>query len=718
MAASDPSPDATDAGPATTEALLVALAILALIVAAFALPPFSPGAAAGPDNESGPNTPVETAPPPTSTPSGGTDSGTPTDEEVRVIDDGNSSGGSDARVTNRSVTEPHPDCFVVVWDRLVPGDGATILIWNDESYVGSQTVWFENRSIGTTGLAGLVQGRVPYQREIDITAEVPPVEECHFLHLEKRQGYDAYVSEHGERPTIVVGDPGEGQTPTDGTVSESYPVRGQPNLTVIGEPYPEEPVEIHASVAGVPMRDATVSVDGSRVGATDANGNATIQVPGGGQDAFEVSVERGDFRASERVEILLLTVAIEPQQVLAVPGGEATVVARVAERPAEDVTVSIAGERLGTTNADGTVTMTLPAKLGATVTAAGAHGQTAGAAVWPHYLVTALVVVFAVGVVVFSLLGVARTESGPSWRRVAAGWIAVGAFVAAWIGWGPRGAAAVLGVLALAGIAIVAVRRREAIEQWVGRARSGVRNAGTWIRAMALRTATVLARLTERIPDGFRGLLALLRTAFEAAIARVRVVGGWLRTRPRRVPAAIARLLSRFRRALGILRREYLSRWVLVALLGAALVILGAAWYADAEGAIGATVALGVLGLLAWWRLSGEDTSTETGEVSIGHGAPSVSGASRTAAERKRSLRELWRTFARWVVPGHWRTRTPGEIARSAVDRGFPESPVRQLTAVFREVEYGNRSLSDDRLERAREAFQALRDRDDEEAAD
>jgi hypothetical protein len=75
--------------------------------------------------------------------------------------------------------------------------------------------------------------------------------------------------------------------------------------------------------------------------------------------------------------------------------------------------------------------------------------------------------------------------------------------------------------------------------------------------------------------------------------------------------------------------------------------------------------------------------------------------------ERVFSLRELWRQFARRVVPGSWRTRTPGEVARAAVDRGFPREPVEELTDAFRDVEYGAESATT-RRERAKAAFDSL----------
>jgi len=50
--------------------------------------------------------------------------------------------------------------------------------------------------------------------------------------------------------------------------------------------------------------------------------------------------------------------------------------------------------------------------------------------------------------------------------------------------------------------------------------------------------------------------------------------------------------------------------------------------------------------------------------------------------------------------------KTPAEFAETAIDRGWPERPVRTLTERFREVRYGGR---EDDAEDTRSAFQRLR---------
>ncbi|WP_049934850.1 DUF4129 domain-containing protein [Haloplanus natans] len=74
------------------------------------------------------------------------------------------------------------------------------------------------------------------------------------------------------------------------------------------------------------------------------------------------------------------------------------------------------------------------------------------------------------------------------------------------------------------------------------------------------------------------------------------------------------------------------------------------------------------------------------------------------------TLRDLWREFVGLVAPPRATTRTPGEIARYAVDRGLPAAPIHALTEAYRDAEYGRFAPDADRLSRAREALRAVRE--------
>ena len=67
-------------------------------------------------------------------------------------------------------------------------------------------------------------------------------------------------------------------------------------------------------------------------------------------------------------------------------------------------------------------------------------------------------------------------------------------------------------------------------------------------------------------------------------------------------------------------------------------------------------------------------------------------GSSDTPSGEALTVRQAWDEFRNHVSLGSWRTSTPGEVARWAVDRdGLPPDPVRTLRDAFRDVEYGGR---------------------------
>lgn len=58
-------------------------------------------------------------------------------------------------------------------------------------------------------------------------------------------------------------------------------------------------------------------------------------------------------------------------------------------------------------------------------------------------------------------------------------------------------------------------------------------------------------------------------------------------------------------------------------------------------------------------------------------------------------------------------THTPGQIARRAVEAGYPDDAVVRLTAAFRDVEYGGREQTRERLREVAEALERIRGDDD-----
>ncbi|WP_135825237.1 DUF4129 domain-containing protein [Halorussus ruber] len=73
------------------------------------------------------------------------------------------------------------------------------------------------------------------------------------------------------------------------------------------------------------------------------------------------------------------------------------------------------------------------------------------------------------------------------------------------------------------------------------------------------------------------------------------------------------------------------------------------------------------------------------------------------------SVEEAWESMRNRVPVSNREARTPGEVARAAARRGYPDEAVRQLTDAFREVRYGGLPR-EDRTDSARSALSRLRD--------
>lgn len=74
------------------------------------------------------------------------------------------------------------------------------------------------------------------------------------------------------------------------------------------------------------------------------------------------------------------------------------------------------------------------------------------------------------------------------------------------------------------------------------------------------------------------------------------------------------------------------------------------------------------------------------------------------------SVVAAWETLVASVPVQNPEATTPAEYARKAVSLGFPETPVRRLTGLFREVRYGGRRESEERVTVARRAIDAIRE--------
>lgn len=675
---------------------LVGLSLVGLVVAAFlAPPPAAPGGTGASPSGDAAGQAVHTATP----------AGEDSERATRLTDeDGGRVTGSGDPIPIPGDSPPATEgCGVVIERRPTPGALLTVQVYQDRRPAASTRVWFNGRYVGRTGDDGRATGRVPYQRRLNVTVETPGGTPCEFFRRTAADGgsnrqFEPLSASLGE-PSAAESDavvvdrqahagratPADQRTPAD-TSTGQYGVYGGVNVSVVGDPYPGSTVTLVAAVEGVPMRHANVSVAGERVGQTDGEGRYRLAVPD--RDAVSVTVQRGAFDGSRRVGVLDLGVRVDPGEGLPVPGEAGSVNATIDGEPVANAAVTVDGRDLGATGTNGSLAFTLPANPAATVTVA-TERQTATTTLWSVYAGTIVVTAVLLVLTAVTVAAAAFLFDRGAARRLGVAWAAFDVLYLAVVLWEHDGLAVALGAVGVAALyryrATAASGSESAIEL--------LARVTDWARRTALRVATGVEAAVSR----------LVRLAARAA--------AWLRSLPLWPPALGGRLRhwlrSVGRQAAGRLSAALTARRVVAAgLSGTGVALSVARW--GVGGGLATAAALAVGGsLVLLWRQPGDSspTASESGTTETGERDEPPTESNDAPA----SLRALWRAFARRIAPGRWRTRTPAEVSRAAIERGLPREPVEALTRAFREVEYGG-DPSESHRDRARAAYDALVD--------
>ncbi|AEH35778.1 DUF4129 domain-containing protein [Halopiger xanaduensis] len=503
------------------------------------------------------------------------------------------------------------------------------------------------------------------------------------------------------------------------------------------QPTPGSTVAVTVTGDGDPVEGATVYFNDEQVGTTDADGTVTGEVPYAetlevradvsptetetttargsasvsgpalpglgssrqfhGAVAMPLSAVQDSQAGNETGDGARTTVEMNPETALTIDGGpiagtNVTVVATVNGNPIPQGTVTVDNEAYGTTDDDGAAVIPVPETPG-NATIAVERGEIRA---------ERTIAVEALSLTVddrFPLPGRsvdARLEYGN--ESVANATILVDGAAAATTG---ADGAATVG-LPLADRATITAEYEGA------RATTTVdglyRNAALLVLAVVV-GALLLWRLAARYDAGDR-----LRS-LPSPTSLLERLGDALRTLGRRTVDAIvrvARSLESFGywvagRTRAVVRAlERAGRW-LVALPG--------------ELATKGLAALAALHPIRLYRFLRDAIRSllRSSRERVDDVSGAVTGANEGAAagdeetdEDVRTLRELWAEFVQLVRPPRLRTKTPGEVGRYAVEKGFPEPPVRTVVDAFRDGEYGETAPSEDRLERVRAAVRSV----------
>lgn len=715
--AGDASPDESTADVDYRQVSFVALAALAVVFAALVAP-----GVVGHDRESGDGGP-------TGERSADGDAGEGSDAPVDLTDLlewlnwAEESGGTEGS------GEGEPACTIFLDDDPVPGATLTATIHaGDEPLVGAR-VWFDDRAVGTTDERGRVTGEVPYVEELAIRVEaadgrcetIEPTSPG--LGTDLTESPDAAVYDPvtddaatdgavtGDPPSLVpaevptavespaaagvgtaaiaVGSTAQPKEAAGTNATVEYDVDGEVDLAVRGRPDPGARVTVEASIDDVPMGEAEVAVDGDPVAETDANGTATVSIPDDGTDRVDVRVARGDFAGSTVVDVRVLEATLAPEGLAPVPGSDGLVVAERADEPVADAAVAVDGDVRAATGVDGTAPIRLPLDPTAPVTVR-TDDQTATVTLVGVY--GGPVLALAVGFVGLAAAS-ARTHGarGPVALAAVAAAGLIALLVEAFVG-PVAGALALVGLLSVGIAGLIATADRRVA------------------RPSAQGATRRVDRLVGRVVAGVVAVVARLEGGLDRLLSALERIGPWIGSLGRSGTAATRRVLAWFARlprrgAAGVRRavagvRDRPLRHLAWA-VGASILVTAGYVLGGPLGAALALVALGVVRVVASRRRGA--SATREADTSAAE-----SSAIAPSPVETRSVQETWRAFARSVAPGEWRTRAPAEIERRAIERGYPPGPVRELTALFREVEYGDRRISPTTSERARRAAAAV----------
>lgn len=716
------------------------LALVGLVLAAFATPVVpvdAPDASApdvdGPDVD-GPN-------------------GDPGDREIET-DGGDGNGEVPGliewllRLFDLVETDPEPPdgdgdgepCLIVLDREPTPGANLTVTVLSADRTVEGASVWFEDRYVGETDEAGQVTGEVPYSDELDVRVASEELTDCE--EVADATGRPSAIDEPwpamagyspgatwpamagnspvatwpamaGSSPAATFEFPAAGgaaalpsgdgraslaSVEDDGNVSITRAVDGDVRVEVLDRPYPGEEVGIEASIGGIPMGNADVSLDGESVAETDDEGRATVEIPDDGSDRVPVTVSRGDFSGTVTVDVYLLEATLRPAGLVLVPGGDATVVAEKHDQPAAGAEVTVEDEQVGTTDRHGELPVVLPADPTEPLTV-GTDRQTTSVSLLGLYWLPLSVL----GVLTAVSGGVAHRYRGLPGLLAVLG--VVGALVVVVVAggyWWPEGSLLAAGAFAGLGLGVLLVTYRRRVR----------RGAAT--------TGGLLVRLLEALVARILWIVGFLEQVLDYAAVVLRSVLAWIRSLPRSVSGLLVRLVAWIGALFGRARtavsavlgdRRLAARAVGAALLGALTVAVG--YHLDGvRGAglagLGVVLMAAIAGIARWasGRASPDEPSDGSDDSDRRDFVPE--GPERSADRTSWTLRQLWRAFASRVVPDRWRTRTPVEVSHAALQHGYPRTPVSELTTVFREVEYGNRPLTESMRDRAGRAYESL----------
>ena len=237
-----------------------------------------------------------------------------------------------------------PLSITIVSGEPAPGATVTLQVTAAGEPVADAVVEIDDQEVGTTDENGQLTVTLPDDDEVDIEAESG-----------EREG-ELELSLEGEREEAAEDEREE---------SDDLSV-----TVVSGDPAPNATVTIEATQNGGPVANASVTVNDERVGQTNGNGQLTVTLPD--EDEVEIEVESGDSEgelefefeddaqddeaeSDENDELSVTVVSGDPA-----PNETVTIEVTQSDEPVANASVTVNDERVGQTDENGQLTVTLP----------------------------------------------------------------------------------------------------------------------------------------------------------------------------------------------------------------------------------------------------------------------------------------------------------------------------------------------------------------------
>lgn len=279
--------------------------------------------------------------------------------------------GSPGEESFNDAAEPPYD--VSLNQSAVPGADVTVTVSKAGSPVEGAVVTFNGEQVGTTDVSGEVVATVPYVEELVVNATMPDgtTRTADSLSAPPTLGSsDVFYSVPAlDERLFAQSDETDSENET---ASETYSVSSNVTITAESSPAPGEDVPLRVTVEDVPMREASVSISGETAGTTNESGMIVVSIPDDADGTIPVTAERGEISGTTNLTVSTLEIGVEPagRLPLLLPGQEATVTVTAGETTVQDARVSVDGQLIGQTDADGTTTVVLPLADTADISAA------------------------------------------------------------------------------------------------------------------------------------------------------------------------------------------------------------------------------------------------------------------------------------------------------------------------------------------------------------